>query len=533
VRKPKDNKKSVKKLDKIEIFKNVGSSWFSLGLNVLVGLFISPYILHRLGDAAFGLWVLVFSITGYYGLFDLGIRSSIVRYVAKYSANSENDELNRLVNTALFSYSGIGATALLLTFVGSVYVDSIFRVPADFHNTARLLLLMVGTAVSLGFPLGVFGGILEGLQRFYVLNFTNVCSTLIRALLIVIALQHGKGLLTVALITVTLPLLGNLVNGTIVLRILPLHFHPRYLNRSSFKRIASYSGPTFMIIIASRLRFKTDAMVIGTFLSSAAITYFAIGSRLVDYMGEVVSSLAQIFIPMSSQSDAIGDSEQLKKIFIAGNRACALIVLPIAASLVILGKSVIEVWVGARYIATSYPVLLMLVIPTATMLAQSACGRVLFGMAKHRILALAILLEGITNLILSIVLVRPFGILGDAAGTAIPLLCTTLFFLPRHTCRILGVRVWTYVREAFLLPLILCIPLVAVLLLTRDRFAAHTLVQLASEVSICWSVYGLELLWAHRAGRLWRVQGVRDEGHPEGAVAAVIETYQEQDNLVG
>lgn len=513
----------MKKLDKIEIFKNVGSSWFSLGLNVLVGLFLSPYILHRLGDAAFGLWVLVFSITGYYGLFDLGIRSSIVRYVAKYSANDEHDELNRLVNTALFSYTGIGVIALLSTFALSSYIDSIFRIPADFRSTAHLLLLMVGAAVSLGFPLGVFGGILEGLQRFYVLYLTNVCSTLLRALLIVIALRHGLGLLTVALITVTLPLVGNLVNGAIVLGILPLHFHPKYLNRSSLLRIASYSGPTFMIIIASRLRFRTDAMVIGTFVSSAAITYFTIGSRLIDYMGDVVNSLAQIFIPMSSQSDAVGDSEQLKKIFVAGNRACALIVFPITASFIILGRSIIEVWVGVRYVATSYPVLLILLIPTATMMSQSACGRVLFGMAKHRTLALAILFEGITNLILSIVLVRQFGILGDAAGTAIPLLCTTLFFLPRHSCRVVGVRVWTYLREAFLLPLALSVPLVAALLLVRSIFVAHTILQLTGQILICWTVYALGLLWAIRTRRLWRVRGVGEKGGGAEPVAAVIE----------
>lgn len=518
----------MNQFDKIEIFKNVGSSWFSLGLNILVGLFISPFILHRLGDAAFGLWVLVFSITGYYGLFDLGIRSSIVRYVAKYSANDENDELNHLVNTALFSYTGIGAVALVITFGASFYLDSIFRIPADFHNTAHLLLIMVGSAVSLGFPLGVFGGILEGLQRFYVLNLTNVCSTLIRALLIVIALRHGFGLLTVALITVTLPLLGNLVNAGVVLSILPLRFHPQYISRSSLHRIATYSGPTFMIIIASRLRFKTDAMVIGTFLSSAAITYFAIGSRLVDYVGEGVSSLAQIFIPMSSRTDALGDSGQLKKIFIAGNRACALIVFPITASFIILGKSVIEVWVGARYVATSYPVLLLLLIPTTTMLCQSACGRVLFGIAKHRTLALAILLEGISNLILSIVLVRRFGILGDAAGTAIPLLCTTLFFLPRHTCRILGVRVRTYVREAFLLPLMLTVPLVAVLLLIRERFVAHSLIPLIGQIMVGWCAYAIGLLWAFRTHRLWRVRGTADEASRAETVVAVIEAYQEQ-----
>jgi O-antigen/teichoic acid export membrane protein len=270
------------KSNKSQILKNVGSSWFALGVNVLVGIFLSPYILHRLGDQAFGLWILIFSFTGYYGLFDLGIRSSIVRYVAKYSATDEQSELNRLVNTAMFSYGSIGLVAMTLTFIATYYVSSIFHIPAEFLATARWLLFIVGVAVSLGFPLGVFGGILEGLQRFYLLNLTSVGSTFLRALLIVIALRHGGGLLTVALITVSLPLIGSLVNAAAVLRHLPLKFGIHYVNRSSLRNIASYSGTTFVIIVAGRLRFKTDAVVIGSFMSATAITYFTIGSRLVD-----------------------------------------------------------------------------------------------------------------------------------------------------------------------------------------------------------------------------------------------------------
>jgi len=192
----------MKKLEKLAILKNLGSSWFALGINILVGIFLSPYILHHLGDDAFGLWVLIFSITGYYGLFDLGIRSSIVRYVAKYSATDQADELNHLINTALFSYAGIGTLAIAITITLSLFAASIFRISGNSVSLAQYLLLVVGSAVALGFPLGVFGGILEGLQRFYVLNFTSVTSTLLRALLIVLALRHGFGLLTVALITV-------------------------------------------------------------------------------------------------------------------------------------------------------------------------------------------------------------------------------------------------------------------------------------------------------------------------------------------
>src|ERR1700680_2152429 len=118
----------MRKLEKTQILKNVGSSWSALAPNVLVGIFLSPFILHRLGDAAYGIWVLIFSITGYYGLFDLGIRSSIIRYVAMYSTVAKNEELNRLINTAFFTYSGIGTVAILITITVSFYMGSIFRI---------------------------------------------------------------------------------------------------------------------------------------------------------------------------------------------------------------------------------------------------------------------------------------------------------------------------------------------------------------------------------------------------------------------
>src|SRR5712691_10392351 len=97
-----------------QIVRNVSSSWIALGINVLVAIFLSPFILHRVGDDAFGLWVLIFSITGYYGLFDLGIRSSIIRYVAKYAATRDYGRLARLISTSLFSYSCLAAALLLL-----------------------------------------------------------------------------------------------------------------------------------------------------------------------------------------------------------------------------------------------------------------------------------------------------------------------------------------------------------------------------------------------------------------------------------
>jgi O-antigen/teichoic acid export membrane protein len=511
---------------KTEIIKNVGSSWFSLGVSVLVGIFLSPFILHRLGDTAFGIWVLIFSVTGYYGLFDLGIRSSVIRYVSTYTATGDTQGLAKLINTSLASYSTIGAVTMVVTLVCSLFVNRLFRIPPEFLTTARWLFLMVGSGVALGFPTGVFGGILEGLQRFYLVNVTNLVATLLRAVLIVMALNSGYGLLTVALITILLPILGSLVRAGFVLHLLRIRFGWKYVDRKALREIANYSAVSFILMIAYKLRFKTDEIVIGSFLSVTAITYFSIGDRLLDYAAEVVSSLAQIFVPMSGQSQARGDMNRLRTILVAGNRACAFIIFPITAVLVILGKSVITAWVGERYVPQSYPVLLVLAIPMTFALAQSASNRILYGMAKHRPLAWVTLMESIANLILSILLIRPFGIVGDAMGTAIPLMCTCLFFLPRHMCRLLGVRIRTFLREAYTLPILFSIPMVVAFILMKRWFIARTYAELGLQILIGLLPYGLALAWGFYTKRLWEVGELTTAQMDEVSVA-LIETYQE------
>ena len=522
----------MRKLEKRQILKNVGSSWSALATNVAVGIFLSPFILHRLGDAAFGVWVLIFSVTGYYGLFDLGIRSSIVRYVSKYTATGDREKLAQFVNTALFTYTSIGAVSMVLTALLSSYVERVFKVPPEMHSQARLLLLMVGASVSVGFPLGIAGGMLEGLQRFYILNWTSIGATLVRAALIVYFLNRGYGLITLALLTVSLPIVTSILRGFVVFRLCPMPLGLKYVDRASFRHMVNYGGTTFLVIVAGRLRFRTDELVLGTMMSTVAVTWFNIGARIVDYSQEFVTSLSQIFVPMASQSEATGNLDRVRKIYLAGNRACAFLILPVTAILIVFGKHIIRIWVGARYVPHSYPVLVVMIIPFALMLSQAASGRVLFGLGKHRILATITVIEGVANLILSIALVPQLGIVGDALGTAIPLSFTCLWFLPRHLKKQIGVPVGTFLREAYTLPILLTLPLVAALWLANRSFYPRNLVQLVIETLAVSSIYGVGLLWAYRTGRAFHVAeiaGLTRPTPPEQPPQAVVSVeYQNE-----
>lgn len=473
--------------------RNVASSWVRLAVQLAIGFVLSPFILHKLGDTAFGIWVLIFSLTAYYGLFDFGILAAVPRYVARFAVTHDTEALVRFVNTSLAACIVLGFLLFSITLVGSHYLGVVFKVPTDFIGPARILLLLVGTDFAIGLPLHVFGCVLEGYQRFDWLNLTHICASVLRGLLIFVALSLGGGLLMIALVTVVVNVLRHLVCTRIVFVTTPLRLGVKYVEKAMFSELMGFSLISLALTIAENLRFQSDAIVIGAFLSSAAITYYSIGLRLAEYPAGIVNSLAQIFTPMASHFEASGDQMRLQRVFVVGNRACALVIFPLCAFLIILGREIIGVWVGVKYLS-SYPVLLVLVISKTLLLAQACSTRMLVGLGRLRLLTLVVFLDGVANLILSIVLLRHFGILGVAIGTAIPLTCTSLFFLPTYLCRLLKVSLRDFLRQAYLLPLVSTGAMACVLMLTRRLLQPSSYVGLLLQLVLAGAAYGLSLL---------------------------------------
>jgi O-antigen/teichoic acid export membrane protein len=279
-----------------------------------------------------------------------------------------------------------------------------------------------------------------------------------------------------------------------VKRLVPhLEYRWVHVEGAMLKTLATFGLVTFWVGIAHTLRFQFDAIVVAGFLSLQAVTMFSLGSKLVSYVMMVVQSLAQVFTPMSSEFDAAGNRQQLRRVLLLGNRYSSLVMFPLAALMLVLGKTLLRVWVGAAYLP-SYPVLVILIVPMAMYLAQAASTKVLYGMAKHQMMAKVLLAEGVANLILSIVLLKWYGIYGVALGTAIPMAITSLFFFPQHLCRLLNLRLSEFLRDSFLHPIMMALPLAATFWLA-DRWLSPTAWPgLIGVLSLGGLVYGLELV---------------------------------------
>ena len=66
-------------------------SYVLLIVEIFSTLLFTPFLIRSLGQAEYGIYQLVISITAYLALLDLGVGNSVIRYIAKYRAN--NDKL--------------------------------------------------------------------------------------------------------------------------------------------------------------------------------------------------------------------------------------------------------------------------------------------------------------------------------------------------------------------------------------------------------------------------------------------------------
>jgi O-antigen/teichoic acid export membrane protein len=210
--------------------------------------------------------------------------------------------------------------------------------------------------------------------------------------------------------------------------------------------------------------------------------------------------------------DAKQDVAGLRELLIMGTRISLVIALPLCLGLVFLGKQFITLWMGKEY-SVSAVYLAVLTIPQFTGMSQYMTALVLAGMARHKVLAYLVLMEGVVNLILSIILIRKMGLIGVAWGTAIPDLILTAVIIPWYTLKQIQLSAGEYLRRAFVRPLISVLPALGLGYLFSAIVTAPSWALFGGEVaSICAAVaatgYFLCLEPGHRAMAHQRVRRV-------------------------
>jgi O-antigen/teichoic acid export membrane protein len=431
------------------------TNWLAFASTLLVAFFLSPYLISKLGDSAYGVWVFIESILAYFTLFDLGIAACVVRFVARFRATGELRELNQLVSAALLIFLIVGIAVLILGLICTPwFITRVSEKAGVDLDEMRAFTLLMFANLAITLPLSLFPAFLDGMERFTAKSLIRIALLAVRTVGTIIVMEQAPSLLNLGIVLTATNLLEHFLMIVLSFRAMPgLRFAFRGIDRETFRRVRGYSLQALLVMVSGRFCVQSAAILIGIFLSAPEITWFAVASRLIEFSKSLVRTVTLTLTPSFSSLDAQNDRDGMRRLFLQATRWTLYLILPIQFALILLGKSFLVIWLHSEdYLRWCYPSLLILASTLSLAIAQAAAARVCYGSGQMRGFVIWSLIEAGINLLLSLLLIHSLGIEGVAIGSAVANGIVSVGIVVQ-VCRTLELPLTEYLTAAWVRPL--------------------------------------------------------------------------------
>lgn len=438
------------------VLKYIGSSWLLTIFQIVVMFILTPFMIDRLGSDEYGVWQWIIALTGMFKLLIAGVPMASVRFLSEAIAKRDDEALRRTVSTCLALCLGLGAVVLLVGGGASFYVTEVFLAkPANLAlgigGDATLAYWVVVVSVAIGFVMRLPYGILESHHDFYQRNAIMAGELLLRFGLTIVLLNNEASVQMVALALIASQLAEFVVCLLVIKRRYPvLHFSLRHFDAERVRPIFGFSMFVLLLNMGVQLSFRTDALVIGQFLPDPdAITNYDIGNKFFEYLIALVLAIGMVVMPYATKLRAKGDLTGLNEAFLKYSKVALSLALLVGLYLLVLGPEFLAWWLADDYQPISGTLTQILVVSFFAFLPiRGVALPMLMGLGKPNRPAFAFVGMGVLNLVLSIGLIGPYGLIGVALGTAIPNVLFAVYVLGL-ACAEIDVTIGAYLRHVF------------------------------------------------------------------------------------
>ncbi|OGR80211.1 MAG: hypothetical protein A2X32_06100 [Elusimicrobia bacterium GWC2_64_44] len=429
------------------LFNAAGRFW-----GILISILLTPYILAHVGVERYGIWAIVGVITGYFNLLDFGMGTSYVKYISEYRAKRDQEGIDRLVSTGVIVYSAFAVLVIPAAYLLAPGLLGLFRIPPAFFSEAVFVLRLGVALLVVSNALSVFGAIPQGLQRMDVSNKIAVGVSLPMVLGTVFFLEKGYGLRGLMLNNAVVLALAGAANIFAAFRVLPgLRVGLSRFSGEMFARLFSFGFKMQFSKIAEVLVFQTDRLLIAYFIDVISVGLYQLGSSIAQQVRQLPLLLVSAVLPAASDLDAKNDQDRLRELYLRGSKYLALASFPVFFFVIAAAGRLMAVWVGPGYERSAWVLQILAVGYLANLLAgvgtsvAAAIGRPEFQMG-------AAIISAVSNIALTLALVKPAGFFGVAAASAVSLILGPLYFFVKLHAK-LRLDSGKIAREALLVPL--------------------------------------------------------------------------------
>jgi O-antigen/teichoic acid export membrane protein len=287
------------------------AGYASTAINLVYTAVSIPLALHFLPKAEFALWAVIVQIFGYLMLLDMGMSSSVSRFLANHKDSMNNGEYGSILRTGRLVFLVQALGVFILGFACAGFLPSFLAIPRELESKFRILLAGYGLIQACGLALRAETAPLWSHQRIDTTQWLICTNLLVALLFMVIGFWIGLGVYSF--------LLGSFLGSALSLGlgVYACHYlrvYPERAFRGSFQkelffRMFIFGRDVFLVQLGGLLCTGSQIILVTKLLGLEAAATFSIATKTLTMGQQIIGRILESAAP------------GLTELFVRGERA--------------------------------------------------------------------------------------------------------------------------------------------------------------------------------------------------------------------
>lgn len=411
--------------------KNISINLFSQIVIIMLGFLSRKVFLDSLGSEYLGINGLLTNVLSAMVLIEGGIGISIVYNLYKPLAEGNKEDIIALVQLYKKAYTVLAVIMVCISYFIYPMIDKIIVDGSNVKGVQIVYFLFVAKNVVC-YLYGYKWALINADQRGYHLTKNNLIFQVISIIGKIIILILTKNYMLYLLIEFVLFIIQNICNSMIVNKLYPyIKTKEKYnIDKDIKVNINKNVRAMFVQNIGSYAISSTDNIIVSTFINVSLVGIYSNYTMIIDQLSSLVSTV------INGVSNSVGNLiavESKEKVYFIFNISYFMSFLIYSISFIFLfnlTEPFISWWLGKEYILDKFTFIVLLInfyisgIRNSVVIFKSKAG--LFSQDKY-----AVVVQGVINLVFSIILVKKLGLVGVFLGTTISYIALSFWNQPR------------------------------------------------------------------------------------------------------
>ena len=404
---------------------NLITGIFSILIISFGKFFVTKIFIQKLGTDLNGMCQIFAQITAYLSLAEGGMGTALVFALYNPLAIKNIEKINSLLSAAKKVYRNIGIGIFLFSILVSLNLDKFINSTLEKRELSFLFVLYV-FRISIDYFTNISRFLLQANQKEYKINLIMTCVRVLDIFLQYFLLIKGYWLYIIFFKDIFIIFLINQITEKKV-----KHGY-KWLNLNSDKLDYSFMKNIKYLIIhslCSAVVYNTDYILLGKFKTLTDVTLYSNYLILINFAMSIplkgINSLG------SSIGNLINENnrKKLKQVFLE-LFSVTFYITSISSILIYYSISdFIKLWLGERFILDKISIIMLICIYIHSLTRQPA-GILVNSSGLFKETRNSVILEMTLNLLISLFLVKKYGIKGVILGTLLAHLFSNFWYYP-------------------------------------------------------------------------------------------------------